>query len=161
MQQQQAVIHRGGDCQNGTQQAVAGILMLVENGQPTEAVQTQIANETPKPYPFNIAALDATGTRLWLVQTDGKQPLHSEGMTLEEVTAFIQELGVDTAVRLDGGGSTTMAISPHSPNPPTATSTSNHTTAPQVLNVPSHAKVPTQERPVANHLGFFARPLEP
>jgi len=158
--QQQAVIHRGGDCQNGTQQAVAGILMLVENGQPTEAVQTQIANETPKPYPFNIAALDATGTRLWLVQTDGKQPLHSEGMTLEEVTAFIQELGVDTAVRLDGGGSTTMAISPYSPNPTTETSNSGHTTAPQVLNVPSHAKVPTQERPVANHLGFFARPLE-
>ncbi|MEA5464706.1 phosphodiester glycosidase family protein [Leptothoe sp. PORK10 BA2] len=158
---QRAELNRDGNCPEETHQAISGNLMLLENGQLTEDVQTKIVSaEGDKPYPFNIAALDATGTRLWLIQTDGKQPLYTEGTTLREVTAIVQSLGADTAVRLDGGGSTTVAVSPQagSAHLPTGTRQSEN---PQVLNMPGHGKVPGQERPVANHLGFFAQPLEP
>ena len=144
---QQATIRDDGDCPESTQQAVAGNWMLLKQGQPTEIVQQQIISDDKKPYSYTIAALDATGTQLWLVLVDGKQPLYSEGMTLGEVTRFVQELGADMALQLDGGGSTTIAIS--------------SATGPQVLNAPIHTKIPRQERPVANHLGFFAQPLEP
>lgn len=144
---QQAMINSDGTCPQDTQQAVAGRIVLLENAQPTETVQQQIIDEKSKPYPFTVAALNADGTRLWLVLVDGKQPLYSEGLTLEEVTTLVQDLGADTALQLDGGGSTTLAIAA-SPKP-------------QVLNVPIHAKIPGQERPVANNLGFFAQPLAP
>lgn len=144
---QQASIDNGGTCTEETQQAIAGNLVLLDKGQTTEALQTRLPDEGKKPYSFTIAALDKTGTRLWLVLVDGKQPLYSEGMTLGEVTALVQELGADTALRLDGGGSTTVAIA--SPAGPT------------VLNTPIHGKIPGRERPVGNHLGFFAESLAP
>ncbi|MDV3349856.1 phosphodiester glycosidase family protein [Leptothoe sp. LEGE 181152] len=144
---QQAVINADGTCEDNTQQAVAGNLMLLENGQITTQLQDRLQYEGKKPYSFTVAALDATGARLWLVLVDGKQPFYSEGLTVGEVTALVQELGADTALRLDGGGSTTLAVS--SPRGPT------------LLNTPIHGKIPGQERPVGNHLGFFADPIEP
>lgn len=142
----QATIRIEGDCDNGVH-AVAGKLLMVENGIPTEKATQKIAEEAPKPYPFNIVALDATGTRLWLILSDGKQPLYAEGITLQEAIELLQELGVETALQLDGGGSTTAAI--------------NTPTGPKVLNVPTHTKIPGRQRPVANNLGFFANPIEP
>ena len=145
---QRAQIHVAGDCPDGVEQAVSGNTLLIQNGQPTERVQTLLNGPDPdQPYPINIAALDASGARLWLILSDGKQPLYSEGATLQETVDLLQALGATTAVRLDGGGSTTLAI---------ATDTS-----PCILNAVIHAKVPGQERPVGNHLGFFAEPLQP
>lgn len=145
--EQQALINREGACPDETQQAIAGNLMLLNHGQPTEQVQKQFtANEGKKPYAFTVAALDTQGKRLWLVLVDGKQPLYSEGITLSEVTDLVQSLGADTAIKLDGGGSTTVAIATPA--------------GPKVLNAPIHTKIPGKERPVGNHLGFFAQPLE-
>ena len=143
---QRAEMRGDGTCGSGTQQAIAGNLLLLEKGRPTETVQTQIGYEGNKPYPFTVAALDASGTRLWLMLTDGKQPLYSEGTTLGEITELVQELGADTAMRLDGGGSTTIAIATP--------------TGPTLLNSPIHGKIPGNERPVANHHGFFAQHLD-
>ncbi|MGD1856336.1 MAG: phosphodiester glycosidase family protein [Leptolyngbyaceae cyanobacterium] len=144
--EQRAVIRRDGGCHNGTQQAVAGNLMLLEDGELTSWAKKRAAADKGKPYPFTVAALDGTGTRLWLVLADGKQALYAEGITLEEIINLVQALGADTALRLDGGGSTTGAIA--TPN------------GAKVITVPIHAKIPGQQRPVANHLGFFADPLE-
>lgn len=143
---QQAVVKRSGTCGSGTEHAVAGDLLLLENGQTTDLFNQELHNKGDKPYPLTVAALDKTGTRLWLVLVDGKQPFYSEGLTLEELAALVQGLEADTAIRLDGGGSTTLAIT----SPIGA----------QLLNVPIHSKVPGYERPVGNHLGFFAEPLE-
>jgi len=82
---------------------------------------------------------------LWLILGDGKQPLYSGGITLREVAALVQGLGAEIAIRLEGGGFTTLAIA-----------TKN---GPRILNAVIQAKVPGQERLVANHLGFFANPL--
>ncbi|MEM6253550.1 MAG: phosphodiester glycosidase family protein [Cyanobacteria bacterium P01_D01_bin.156] len=141
-----AEIRADGTCKDGLQ-AVAGKTLMLSNGKPTEDVKQQIAEKTPKPYPFNIAALDATGTRLWLILADGKQPLYAEGITLEESVELLQELKVDTALRLDGGGSTTVAMATD--------------TGARILNIPIHTKIPGRQRPVANNLGFFANPLTP
>ncbi|MDJ0703163.1 MAG: phosphodiester glycosidase family protein [Leptolyngbyaceae cyanobacterium MO_188.B28] len=145
---QRAEIHASGDCPQGVEQAVAGNQVLLQNGQPTASVQALLNRpESEKPYPINIAAIDASGARLWLILSDGKQPLYSEGTTLQEMLDLLQTLGATTAVKLDGGGSTTLAI---------ATDTSS-----RVLNAVIHAKAPGQERPVGNHLGFFAEPVQP
>lgn len=75
---------------------------------------------------------------------DGKQRFYSEGMTMAELTQFAQQLGVEAALNLDGGGSTTLAIDTRS--------------GVKVLNAPIHTKVPMRERAVANQLGFYANP---
>jgi exopolysaccharide biosynthesis protein len=58
-----------------------------------------------------------------------------------ELAQLMVELGVDTAINLDSGGSTTLVVD-----------TGKGAT---VLNAPIHAKVPMNERPVANELGFY------
>jgi hypothetical protein len=146
---QRAEIASNGQCPEGTEQAVAGNTRLLNEGEPTKGFWAVVNGEKAdrRPYPVNIAAIDASGRRLWLILCDGKQPLYSEGIMLSEVVDLVQSLGAETAVRLDGGGSTTVAIASD--------------TGPQILNAVIHGKIPGQERPVANHLGFFAQPLQP
>ncbi|MEM7797300.1 MAG: phosphodiester glycosidase family protein, partial [Cyanobacteria bacterium P01_C01_bin.118] len=145
--EQRAVIRHDGNCHNGTHNAVAGSLMFLDGGELSDLGKERTVTEAHNPYPYTVAALDKTGTRLWLVLADGKQPLYAEGITLDEITKLVKDLGVDSALRLDGGGSTTGAIA--TPQ------------GPQLLTIPVQAKVPGRERPVANHLGFFAEPLAP
>jgi hypothetical protein len=61
---------------------------------------------------------------------------------MAELAAIAIELGATTALNLDGGGSVTLAIGDHN--------------RPRTLNSPIQSKIPTWERPIANHLGFFA-----
>jgi hypothetical protein len=125
-------------CPNGTMNAVAGREMLVSNGRTT---REKFADDEHKPYPRVAVGIDRSGTKLWSLVVDGKQPLYSEGLTKLELAQLMVELGVDTAINLDGGGSTTLVVD-----------TGNGAT---VLNAPIHAKVPMNERPVANQLGFY------
>jgi exopolysaccharide biosynthesis protein len=45
-----------------------------------------------------------------MVTIDGRQPGYSVGMNLNELAAFLLELGAQDAMNLDGGGSTTMFL---------------------------------------------------
>ena len=138
-----AEIRDDGICPPVTKQAVAGLRLNLENRSPTDS-------KTFYPfYPVSVAALDTEGTRLWVLLVDGKQPLYSEGMTRPEVSNFLQTLGAKSAIQLDGGGSTTLVIA----------SDSDQKDA-KILNAVIHAKIPGNERTVANHLGFFANPLQ-
>lgn len=47
--------------------------------------------------------------KLLLVTVDGKQPGYSDGMTIRELANYMVQLGAETAINLDGGGSTAMA----------------------------------------------------
>ncbi len=123
-------------CPANTINGVAGSQILVLNGK----IQPNTDTRADTPYSRLAIGVDATGKKLSLVAIDGKQPLYSEGITRYELAKFMQELNTDAALHLDGGGSTTLAI--------------NTPSGPQVLNSPVHAKIPTNERPVANHLGF-------
>ena len=147
---QRAEINRTGDCPKDTQQAVAGIVVLLEEGDFSKEVRAAIEGKrSGKPYAINIVALDRSGTKLWLLIGDGKQPLYSEGMRVEEAADFLRSLGAETALQLDGGGSTTLVIEDE-----------NSASGYKILNGVIHAKMPGWERPVANHLGFFTAPLQ-
>ena len=127
-----------GTCPPETLNAVAGRELLVSNGRATDQ---KFAADEEKPYPRVAIGIDRQGTKLWLMIIDGKQPLYSEGVTKLELSQLMAKLGVDTAINLDGGGSTTLVVD-----------TGNGAT---LLNAPIHAKVPMNERPVANQLGFY------
>lgn len=132
--QNQAQITQANACPAATQQALAGNEMLVWAGQPTAADR---AADAHKPYPRTAVGVDRAGEILWIVAVDGKQPGYSEGMTLPELALFLAPLGLEAALNLDGGGSTTM-VGPRQ----------------VLLNSPIHQVTVMRERPVANHLGF-------
>jgi exopolysaccharide biosynthesis protein len=133
-----AQIFASGECPQNTLQAVAGRDILIDRGK----VSNADPEDGKKPYPRTAIAIDKSGKKLWLVVVDGKQPFYSEGVTIPELTKIFQNLGVYSALNLDGGGSTTLV----------AETASGITT----LNAPIHTKVPMRERPIANHLGFYA-----
>jgi hypothetical protein len=56
------------------------------------------------------------------------------------------ELGAYKALNLDGGGSTTLVVADSGGT--------------RSLNSPIHTRIPMRQRPVANHLGFYARPKD-
>ena len=59
--------------------------------------------------PRTIAGIDKSG-RLMLVTVDGRQPGVSEGLTLTEEADLMESLGAQSAMNLDGGGSTAIAV---------------------------------------------------
>lgn len=138
---QQAQISTAVQCPAGTMQAVAGNRVIVKDGKAIEAIEAA----DDRPYARTAVAVDATGQRLWLIVVDAKQWRYSEGVTLAELAEMAIGLGADRALNLDGGGSTTLVMG-------TAKGV-------QLLNAPVHTKIPMRERPVANHLGFYASPL--
>lgn len=141
---QRVLISSQTACPENTEFAVSGLPLLLSDGQ--VALPDDFGRNAFESYARLVAATNATGTELWLVAVDGKQPFYSEGMTLPEVIELLQSLGATDALNLDGGGSITLVQATPS--------------GPKVLNAPIHTKVPMRERPVANHLGIYAQPLE-
>jgi hypothetical protein len=130
-----------GTCPKNTLNAVAGRELLVEQGLPINEI---FDSRNDKLYSRVAVGIDQQGEKLWLIVVDGKQPLYSEGVTKSELAKIIADLGVDKAINLDGGGSTTLVMATDQ--------------GAKVLNAPMRAKLPMNERPVANHLGFYAKP---
>lgn len=141
-QSNQAQIQGDGICPSDTVQAVAGNALLVWQGK--SVLESQSIRNDDEPYSRVAVALDREGETLWIIAVDGKQIFYSEGIRPVELTDLLLSLGVDAAITLDGGGSTSLVIeTPHGT---------------ELLNAPIHTKIPMQERPVGNHLGFYARP---
>jgi uncharacterized protein YigE (DUF2233 family) len=139
----QAQIVRSGVCPVGTQQAVAGNEILIAQGKLNPKLPPV---DQDKPYARVAVAVDKTGEKLWIILVDGKQRFYSEGLKNVELAEVMAKLGVDTALNLDGGGSTTLVMATP--------------TGPRVMNAPIQNKIPMNERPVANHLGFYAKELK-
>lgn len=136
-----------GRCPAGVSQAIAGHLIVLEQGQPVKVKATD-------PEPRTLVGLDKTGQRLTLVVVDGRQPEYSEGLSLTELAPLAQELGLYTALNLDGGGSTTLARARE------GLLSSLPGLPPVLLNAPIHTRILMRERPVANHLGVYANGLK-
>jgi hypothetical protein len=83
---------------------------------------------------------------LILMTIDGRQPGYSDGAADANTAAWMIRFGAYAAVNLDGGGSTTMAVS-------------DGEGGATVLNRPIHNNTPGLERVVANHFGVYALPL--
>lgn len=89
-----------------------------------------------------MVGVSKDGRHLLLVVIDGRQPALSIGVTPLEAAQYMAAHGVDSALLLDGGGSSTLAAR----LPATASLT--------ILNHPSDA---AGERPVANGLFVHLR----
>ena len=99
--------------------ALAGGPLLLRDGIPvvdaaSEAFSSVFALAR---HPRTALGVRADGTLL-LLTVDGRQPEHSVGMSLPELTALLRELGAVDAINLDGGGSTTMVVEGRTVNRP-------------------------------------------
>lgn len=129
-------------CPPATEQALAGNVLLVQNGAPLNPRDGYFPGRSNAfwPQPRTAVALDAAGTTLWLVVVDGRQPGYSEGMTLADLAQFLATEGAHTALNFDGGGSSTLATA--------------HWLGSRTLNSPVHTGIPTRQRPIPTHFGI-------
>jgi exopolysaccharide biosynthesis protein len=132
------------DCPPNTREAIAGREIIIQKGQPVAIAKPEKNSDRHKPYPRTVVATDRRGEKLWFILVDGRQPHYSQGLTLGEVTEILLKMGVDTALNLDGGGSTTLAIAEGKKT--------------RLLNSPIDARIPMRERAIANHIGIYASP---
>jgi hypothetical protein len=93
-------------------------------------------------HPRTAAGVSADHKKLWLLVVDGRNPLHSMGMTTIEEAEMLKHYGAVDALNLDGGGSSTLVLA----DP-----------APRVVNITVGLKdIPFTERPVGMNLGVYA-----
>lgn len=99
---------------------------------------------TRAPHPRTAVGIDPTGRYLFLVVADGRRD-DVPGMTLPELGSFMRdELGVCSALNLDGGGSTEMVLEEMILNQPSdgdERKVGNH-----LLVIPSSATIPCVDR---------------
>ena len=95
---------------SGVKSAISGGFVLVRDGK-TEALRVpqladyryaSVTNRHPR------SAVGANRDYYFLVEVDGRQPGHSVGMTLTELGDYMQKLGCELALSLDGGASATF-----------------------------------------------------
>lgn len=130
-------------CQKGTQQAISGKELIVKQGQQnTSHINSNYAKSL---QPRSTIAINHEKTKVWFVVVDGRQKDYSEGISLNDLSKLLINLGAYNAINMDGGGSSTLV-----------TQLSEKTS---LLNAPFHTKIPMNERPVANHLGVYALPI--
>lgn len=61
-------------------------------------------------HPRTAVGYTADGSKLIFVVVDGRQEGFSRGMSLPELADFLISLGAQTAINLDGGGSSTLVV---------------------------------------------------
>lgn len=135
---QEISIADSGDCPDNAAQGWAGDRRFLKNA--------QLVSDTnhSELYPRTVVALDDAHQTMWLVTVDGRQKGYSEGITLAELAEELIALGASEALNFDGGGSSTLAVESDG--------------RAKVLNSPIQARLPTNLRPVVNHLGIYANP---
>ncbi|MET3683024.1 hypothetical protein ABID56_001114 [Alkalibacillus flavidus] len=80
---------------------------LVRNGQ-VDLEMDEDSSRAKRRNPRTVVGTNANGSEVFFITVDGRQPGYSDGMTMEEVAEYVESLGVEHAINLDGGGSTTM-----------------------------------------------------
>ena len=82
--------------------AISGGTMLVKDGKPAP-----ITHNISGHHPRSAIGTSADKKYLYMVTVDGRQKL-SQGMTLEELSKLMIDIGAYNAINLDGGGSTQL-----------------------------------------------------
>ncbi|WP_332650870.1 S-layer homology domain-containing protein [Lysinibacillus sp. 54212] len=83
--------------------------LLVKDGKVNISMPTNSGFVTTR-SDRTAVAVDATGTRVFLVTVDGRQSGYSNGTNLKDLASLLISKGASAAINLDGGGSTTMAV---------------------------------------------------
>ncbi len=94
----------------GVKMAISGGYVMLRDGKKQE-----IQTPQSEAYKFRSvrerhprSAIGASRDFIYLVQVDGRQPELSMGMTLDELGDYMQKLGCELALNLDGGASATF-----------------------------------------------------
>jgi hypothetical protein len=124
--------------------AISGNALFVEQGKVTDAAFREAYHIDP--HPRTAVGLTKDGRTLVIVVVDGRQPNYSEGISLGELAEIMIAYGVETALNLDGGGSSALIIQ-------------GQNGGSLALNSPIDNLIPGRERTVGNHLGVYARKL--
>lgn len=96
--------------QAGWVMAVAGTPWLLDRGRErTPADDAGCANLCERLHPRTAVGLDASGRWLFLVLAEGRRP-PVLGLSLAQLSAVMHGLGADSAINLDGGGSSTLLL---------------------------------------------------
>jgi exopolysaccharide biosynthesis protein len=90
-----------------TYTAVAGSAIIVQNGQDVSASSPD-EGDPGDPNPRTVVGLSADNRFLYLAVIDGRVTGYSLGTTNAQSAALMLALGCDSALNLDGGGSTEM-----------------------------------------------------
>ncbi len=93
----------GGDASKPVAMHNASMYRFVQNG----VFSKPSASDADRQYPATIVGSDAGGTKVFLLCVDGNTST-PKGLNYYELYRVITQLGFTEAVRLDGGGSTTM-----------------------------------------------------
>lgn len=131
--------------ENDIHTAISGNTMVVTSGQYNPHVAR--SDYLDKRHPRTAIALDETGNTLFLFVIDGRQPSYSRGVTMAEFASIIIANGGYNALNLDGGGSATLVVEGANGQA-------------QQLGAAIHTHIPYRQRPIANHFGVYAHPLE-
>jgi hypothetical protein len=83
---------------------VSGSALILSSGKPTIPAIDILR------HPRSAVGLSADRRTLLMVAVDGRQEPHSRGVTLAELAALMQGFGADSALNLDGGGSTSLVL---------------------------------------------------
>ncbi|HWO77554.1 MAG TPA: S-layer homology domain-containing protein [Bacillus sp. (in: firmicutes)] len=83
--------------------------LLVKDGQ-VHITMDENSSRARTNEPRSALAIDASGEKVYLVTVDGRQSGFSEGMSMRDLAEYLVSLGVNRAINLDGGGSTTLGI---------------------------------------------------
>lgn len=96
---------------NDIEEAVGGGPILLKNGAPRPLPDPEMTGVSFNNSRQPRTAIGSTKqNHLIFFVTDGRQPLWSMGMSLDEMTQTLRDLGCDNALNLDGGGSSSFAV---------------------------------------------------
>lgn len=129
----------------GARQAVSGNQRIVQNG--ANVAPNNSYTNTLNPH--TAIGFDVANGHVFFMTVDGRQTGFSEGMFTSEMANMLISIGVDHAINLDGGGSTTLAFADNSGG------------SSRTVNSPSDGSSsvsPGGQRSVANHFGVRATP---
>lgn len=140
-----AVVRTNGTVPTGAYNAVSGNQRLILNG----ANVTPGGEYTTTLNPHTAIGVDDANGHIFFMTVDGRQGDFSRGMRTDEMANILIAFGVDQAINLDGGGSTTLVFADGAGG------------AARTVNSPSDGssvQQPGGQRSVANHFGLFATP---
>jgi hypothetical protein len=128
-----------------TWNAVSGNQRMLEDG----LIVTPNNSYTTTLNPHTAVGVDAANGHVFFMVVDGRQTDYSEGMRTEEMAQLFLDFGVDNAINLDGGGSSTLVFADGVGG------------ASRAVNSPSDGAttyVPGSQRSVGNHFGVSGTP---
>jgi hypothetical protein len=127
----------------GAWNAVSGNQRILRNG----VISAPDNSYTTTLNPHTAVGVDSDNGHVFFMVVDGRQNEYSEGMRTDEMAQMLLDFGVDNAINLDGGGSSTLVFA------------DGLRGGARTVNSPSDgssSQAPGSERSVANHFGVKA-----